>query len=168
MAPDSVVWDLTPQMVSGQAIPRKDKFAADPLITGCVAPKAYVSTGYDKGHLYPYADAQCDSTDAVECFYMSNMLPQLHTLNAGDWKTIEEYERQLAATQSIHILAGGIGSIGKTKSGLNIPQKCWKAIYSDGKWLVWIMPNTTEAHGHDVEFWKSTIAELDLQTGLHL
>jgi endonuclease G len=152
--PDSVSWDLTPNMVScTSTTKRHDRFAADPIIADCVKPMAYTRSGYDKGHMFSYEDAHCNDTDRVECFYMSNMLPQLHALNAGDWKTLEEQERAWAKSQTIHIIAGGYGSKGRLESGVNIPESCWKAIYVDGQWHGYIMPNDSTAKGHSYSYW---------------
>ncbi len=167
---DSVNWNLTPTMVGcTDAGPRKDKFAADPQISNCPTKKAYTNSGYDKGHLFPYADAECDSIDKVECFYMSNMLPQLHPFNAGDWKTLETQERVWAQTQIIRIIAGGFGSKGQLASGVNIPESCWKAVYVDGKWHGYVMPNENTSKGHSFSFWEVLdIKRFDTITGLNL
>ena len=82
--PDSVSWQLTPAMVSCTNPGRQDMFKQDPDIPGSTKPQDYKGSGYDQGHMFPFADAECDATDRFECFYMSNMLPQLHALNAGD------------------------------------------------------------------------------------
>jgi DNA/RNA endonuclease G (NUC1) len=167
--PDSVAWDLSPAMVScNHTVKRKDKFKADPGIPGSGSPKDYVRSGYDKGHLFNYEDASYDSIDRVECFYMSNMLPQLHSFNAGDWKTLETQERLWAASTPIHIIAGGIGSKGSLPAGENIPAFMWKAIYQNGRWTCWIMPNEVSSKGHAFGFWEVPAAVLDRQTGLQL
>jgi DNA/RNA endonuclease G (NUC1) len=167
--PDSVSWMLTPAMVSCGSITRKDKFARDPEIANSTSPNDYKKSGYDKGHLFPFADAQCDSVDRVECFFMSNMLPQLHALNAGDWGTLEDQERKWAATDTIRIIAGGFGSKGKLKSGVNIPESCWKAIYVHHKWRAWVMPNETDSKGHGFDKWEVLdIKHFDQLVGLDL
>ncbi len=167
--PDSVSWLLTPDMVSCDSVKRKDKFAQDPFIANCVRPKEYSASKYDKGHMFPFADAQCDSTDKIECFYMSNMLPQLHSLNAGDWKTLEEQERVWAQTGTIRIIAGGFGTKGKLKSGVNIPESCWKAIYVNHKWRAFVMPNEGASKGHKFDHWEVIdIKRFDAIIGLNL
>lgn len=165
---DSVVWDLTPAMVSCPATTRHDVFAKDPAIAGSAKPADYRNSGYDKGHLFSYADAQCDSADRIECFYMTNMLPQIHPFNAGDWKTLETQERVWAQTAALHILAGGTGSLGRLPAGENIPAFMWKAIWMNGKWTCWIMPNQGTSKGHSLAFWEKPLAEFNQQTGLHL
>lgn len=167
--PDSVSWALTPTMVSCTPDTRHDMFAKDPSIPNSTKPTDYRNSGYDKGHLFSYADAECDGTDRIECFYMSNMLPQLHGLNAGDWKTLETQERTWAASQTIRIIAGGYGSIGRLASGVNIPESCWKAIYVDHKWRAWVMPNKSSSAGHDYTTWEvKDIKRFDNIVGLNL
>jgi endonuclease G len=167
--PDSVSWILTPTMVGCGLVVRADKFAKDPNIPNSTKPKDYSNSGYDKGHLFPYADAQCDATDQIECFYMSNMLPQLHAVNAGDWKTLETQERVWAATKSIRVIAGGYGTKGELKSGVNIPESCWKAIYVDGRWHGFIIPNEVTSKGNGYLFWEvKDIKRFDAIVGLNL
>lgn len=168
--PDSVSWDLTPFMVGCGKGGRHERFAADPAIDDCTKPSAYRNSGYDKGHLFPFGDAECDADDRVECFYMSNMLPQMHELNAGDWEELEKQERAWAASQPIHIIAGGCGSKGSLASGVNIPASCWKAIYVAGHWRAWIMPNEASSRGHrDISYWEVTdLKQFDAITGLKL
>lgn len=146
--PDSVSWNLTPQMCACTPQARKDAFAEDPKIPNSATPKDYLNSGYDKGHLFSYDDAMCDPTDKVECFLMSNMLPQIHPFNAGDWKTLEVQERVWAKTKTLHIVAGGYGSIGTLKSGEVIPAYMWKAILTNGKYSIWIMPNKASSTGN--------------------
>ncbi len=166
--PDSVSWNLTPTMVTCKNSTRKDMFAADPKIPGSAKPSDYAKSGFDKGHLYNFDDAVCNATDRIECFYMSNMLPQLHPFNAGDWKTLEVQERVWAKTATLHIIAGGIGSKGKLKSGENIPAFMYKAILMNGKYTAWIMPNENTSVKHPYTKWKVDIKTLDLKTGLTL
>jgi len=165
---DSVVWDLTPAMCSCSPQARKDAFAQDKAIPGSATPQDYVNSHYDKGHLFSYDDAMCDATDKVECFLMSNMLPQVHAMNAGDWKVLEMQERIWAKTTRLHIIAGGIGSLGTLKGGENIPKYMYKAIYMNGKWTAWIMPNDATSHGHPYTYWEKPVSVLDQQTGLKL
>lgn len=119
--------------------------------------------------MFPYADAECDSTDRIECFYMSNMLPQLHALNAGDWKSLETQERKWAKGQPIFIISGGFGTKGKLPSGVNIPESCWKAIFVNGHWRAWVMPNELTSKGHKYGFWEvMDIKRFDRIVGLNL
>ena len=165
---DRVEWDLTPAMVGCQQVPRKDKFVQDPKISNSASPRDYVNSGYDRGHLFSYKSASCDPIDRIECFYMSNMLPQEHSFNAGTWGKLEDYERALAAKQPIHVIAGGIGSLGRLPAGENIPAFMYKVIKVNGLYVAWIMPNSHEAQGVPLDHWKVSIATLNAKTGLKL
>ena len=174
--PDSVVWDLTPAMVGCTDQTRKNAFKQDPEIPGSATPTDYaVNSGntnrpawIDEGHLFSYQDAMCNDIDKVECFYMSNMLPQYHAFNAGDWKTLEVQERVWAKTGTLHIIAGGIGSVGKLPNCENIPAFFFKAIYMNGQWTAWIMPNAVTSVKHVYSYWEKPVSVLNAETGLKL
>ena len=167
--PDSVSWSLTPDMVNCGIKTRIDKFAQDPMIPGSTKKTAYVHSGFDRGHMFNWDDARCNVTDDKECFYMSNMIPQPHSFNGGDWGTLEKQERIWAQNQVIHIIAGGFGSQGKLPSGVNIPESCWKAIYVEGHWRAWVMPNSATSKKHKYGFWEvMDIKRFDSIVGLHL
>lgn len=188
---DSVSWDLTPVMVSCGDVTRKNPFKTDPLLPHSASPNDYAVNSadaknklynadrpswIDEGHLMSYQDAMCDPFGIFECFYMTNMLPQVHAFNAGDWKTLEVQERVWAKTATLHILAGGIGintglknfPTGHLPSGEKIPAFMWKAIYMNGKWTAWIMPNQVTSVGHPYDYWETTTGALDQATGLKL
>jgi endonuclease G len=130
--PILVGWWVTKNKVScTKPIPRSDQFLPDPLL-----PKEtdllmdYKGSGIDRGHMAPAADNQCSGPEAMkESFYFSNMAPQYHSLNAGDWKTLEMNTRELAlANDSIKVWAGSIG-VQKKIGRVSVPLKCWKVIY---------------------------------------
>lgn len=142
-------WDTKERIVCNQ-IPRKDEFGPDPLLPKETdIQKEYEAAnkfqkekglkGFDRGHMSPAADNQCPITIngkvieaqklQKECFYFTNMAPQYHSLNAGDWKRLEERTRLLASTHdSIYVWCGSTGSQ-FVISNLHIPSKCWKVIY---------------------------------------
>lgn len=142
-------WDTKERIVCSQ-IPRKDDFGPDPLLPKEtdiqkeyeIANKQQREKGlkvFDRGHMSPAADNQCSITingklvDAhklqKECFYFTNMAPQYHSLNAGDWKKLEERTRELTSLHdSIYVWCGSVGTQ-MILEGLHIPTKCWKVIY---------------------------------------
>jgi endonuclease G len=104
----------------------------------------YVKSGYDRGHVMPAAENLCQ-TPAVqdECFYFTNMIPQLHRLNAGDWKSLETAERDWAFTNGeVKVWAGAVGE-SKKIGAISIPEKCWKVIYikNTKQWLAFVFNN---------------------------
>lgn len=58
----------------------------------------YTHSGYDRGHLCPAADRSASVQLMRSTFSMSNICPQLPSLNRGAWKRTEIQCRQLATT----------------------------------------------------------------------
>jgi endonuclease G len=127
---------------------RKDAFQPDPKLIRETDIKAdYVGSGLDRGHNMPAAENLCQGADVqTESFYMSNMTPQYHSLNAGDWKTLEVLERATALERdSVHVWAGSVG-VAKKIGRVSVPKQCWKVIYTvkDKQYLAFIFNNTPD------------------------
>jgi endonuclease G len=113
--PDWVAWTLTPDHAIG-CVPRVNAFATDQSINGPKAkPEDYAGTGYDQGHLANNADMSWDAAIAKESFLMSNMSPQLPSVNRGTWKNLESAERAWVYS-SKHAFTIYAGDIGGTKT----------------------------------------------------
>ena len=146
--PVLVEWWLTKSMVNCPSpLKRKDNFQPDPLLpheTDLLWD--YKGSGVDRGHMMPAAENLCQTPLIQdECFYFSNMSAQYHSLNAGDWKTLESMEREYAGKEdSIHIWCGNIGVAKKIKK-VSIPKQCWKVIYftKSKEWMAFIFENNT-------------------------
>jgi endonuclease G len=148
MYPVMVEWWLTKSMISCPTpLKRKDNFKPDPkLVNETNIAKDYVGSGTDRGHMMPAAENLCQ-TPAVqdESFYFSNMSPQYHSLNAGDWKSVEVLERQIASEQdSTRIWCGNVGEI-KRIGRVAVPKQCWKVIYvkRTKEWRAFLFENNT-------------------------
>ena len=132
MYPVYVEWWVTKSMVTCQTpLKRKDNFKPDPLLPNETnISNDYVGSGTDRGHMMPAADNLCQTPQIQdECFYFSNMAAQYHSLNAGDWKSVETLTRQLASEKdSLHVWCGNIGEV-KRIGRVAVPEKCWKVIY---------------------------------------
>ena len=148
--PVMVEWWAT-KAKTGCATPlaRKDNFKPDPqLPTETNLAADYVGSGTDRGHMMPAAENLCQ-TPAIqdECFYFSNMAAQYHSLNAGDWKSVETMEREWAKKEdSVHVWCGNIGvakTIGTNK--VAVPTQCWKVIYfvKSKEWMAFLFDNNT-------------------------
>lgn len=146
--PVKVEWWVTKSMVScDRPLKRKDKFKPDPQLpkeTDLL--KDYVGSGTDRGHMMPAADNLCQTQQVQdECFYFSNMAAQYHSLNAGDWKSLETLTRQLALqNDSIRVWCGNVGEI-KRIGKVAVPKQCWKVIYikKTNEWKSYLFENTT-------------------------
>jgi endonuclease G len=131
--PNWAAWRLDPSYL-GHAR-RKDNFRADPSLpvnVYHVTPHDYVRSGYDRGHMCPSADRERTPEMNSLTFLMTNMVPQLHELNAGPWEKLEEHERELAEAPDaeVYILAGPIYGPNPRKvgHGVVVPWATWKII----------------------------------------
>lgn len=86
-----VSYHLTADELNLPQLKRSNKFAPDPdLLAGERAELSdYKNSGYDRGHMCPNADQSWSAITMKECFYLSNMCPQIHSLNAGEWSKLE-------------------------------------------------------------------------------
>lgn len=132
--PDWVAWTLTPEHAIG-CIPRTNAFAADQSLGSYSSkPSDYTASGYDKGHLANDADMSWNNQVEHESFYMSNMSPQLPSVNRGVWKNLESATRAwvYSSKQTHTIYAGNIG--GSKTIGDNrvvVPDALYKIIIND-------------------------------------
>jgi len=157
--PVLVEWWLTKSMISCPTpLKRKDNFKPDPqLPTETDILKDYVGSGTDRGHMMPAAENLCQTSEIQdECFYFSNMSAQYHSLNAGDWKSVEVWERDMANKyDSIHVWCGSIGEIKKIGK-VSVPKECWKLVYikKTNEWFGFLFDNNTSKptgiHSHEV------------------
>jgi len=69
-----VAYALNPKQI-GIKTERKDKFAADPSVPKeySASLNDYKKSGYDRGHLAPYASMDFSKVSANESFYLSNI-----------------------------------------------------------------------------------------------
>ena len=147
--PVEVEWTVTKANVTCPTpLARKDQFAPDPALKAETdLAKDYIGSGTDRGHNMPAAENLCQGAAVqTECFYFSNMTPQYHSLNAGDWKSLETSERQMAIeNDSVHVWAGSVG-VAKKVGTVSVPTKCWKVvyIYKTKEYLAYIFNNTPD------------------------
>lgn len=130
--PNYVGWEITAQETEGSA-PRSNNFWHDPEIKGCPDIPDYKRSGYDRGHIYPAADAKWSARSMNDCFSFANMAPQVHSLNSGAWKTLEDKERLWAKRDGrLIIVAGPIYTSSDTRrigpTGVRVPSGFFKIL----------------------------------------
>jgi len=140
-------WETRAKIGCSTPLPRKDNFKPDPLLPKETDLGAdYVGSGFDRGHLMPAKSNQCQTQSVQdECFYFSNMSPQYHSLNAGDWKSVETMEREWAKKDdSVHVWCGNLG-VAKKIGKVSVPTQCWKVIYfvKTKEWMAFLFDNNT-------------------------
>ena len=171
--PQWVAWELTADEVDG-TYPRKDSFSPDPEVRGAKAyHKDYSNSGYDRGHMAPAADMKWSETAMEESFYTSNICPQNRNLNRGDWKDLEELEREWAVKYgAVAITAGPIYTtkcperIGAHK--VAVPDAFFKVLlvdYPDSpKAYGFVFKN--EAGSRKLSYYQQTVDDVERLTGM--
>lgn len=115
---------------------RTDKFLPDPDLPEheAVTTDDYKGAGMDRGHMCPAGDNRWHWKAMQESFYMTNICPQNHNLNRGDWKELEESCRRWAQEEGkIYIVCGPIlydqrhRTIGK-KHKITVPEAFFKVV----------------------------------------
>jgi len=121
--------------------PRTDDFRADKRIADSPTPADYTNSGYDRGHMVPAANAD-DPNEMSDTFFMTNMTPQLPSVNRVAWKNLEERIRSVPfkwVVTGAHYSASP-KVIGKNK--VPVPDFLYKvAFFESGNVAVYIVDN---------------------------
>lgn len=170
--PNWVAYDLTSEEVAG-VTPRAKHFEPDPQIIGCPTTDDYKNSGYDRGHMAPAGDMKWSEQAMTESFYLSNICPQNHNLNGGDWKALEEHLRTMATQyEKVYIACGPIISANPKTIGLNhqvaVPDAFYKAILrkKGDTWsaIGFMMPN--QAGHKKLSTYAMSVEELEIITNM--
>ncbi len=177
LCPDWVAWELTSDETRGHLSRDGYNFSWEP---DTERPKSaredYSNSGWDKGHMAPAADMNWSDQTMKECFYLSNICPQDHEMNSGDWEYIESACRRFARQYGkVWIVCGPIydstpyRTIGRDK--VAIPDRFFKAMLirkQDGQYsaIAFVMPN--KAEHHDPYYYKRTVDEVEAIIGRDL
>lgn len=122
-------------------VPRTDDFRADKRIADSPTPADYTNTGYDRGHMVPAANAD-EKQEMSDTFLMTNMTPQLPSVNRTAWRLLEDRVRSVPFKW---VVTGAHYS--KTpkrigKAGVPVPDMLYKvAFFESGNVAVYIVDN---------------------------
>lgn len=172
--PNWVSWELTADETDGDISRKSSRFIADSNVKGSPTPNDYRGSGFDKGHLCPAADMKWSQEAMHDCFYLTNICPQLHSLNSGAWKTLEEKCREWAKIDSaLVIIAGPVLNpnpdefIGESQ--VAVPKAFFKIVaapYANPpRGIAFIMANDRQATGQDFQQTALSIDEVEAITG---
>lgn len=132
---------------------RRNTFRPDPDVpTGSSVPDDYRGSGYDRGHLAPFADFAWNPERADETFFMSNVSPQNRAFNQGIWRELEELVRAWARRDGrLYVVSGPVTSlpplrtIGR-RNRVAVPAAYFKVILDlegdEQKGIGFLLPNT--------------------------
>lgn len=157
---------------------RPSSFNVDERTSAKVASSEYVNSGYDRGHLTPnYAIAVCYGAVAQkETFMLSNIVPELHALNAGLWKDMEQriVKRYVERYGEVWVQVGPIYSPQSKKIGrLPVPDEFWMVIseYDEAKKgiraIAYLVPHEETWRDNELTRYVVSIRRIETLTGLN-
>ena len=157
---------------------RPASFYVDERTSAKVSTDEYVRSGYDRGHLTPnYAISVCYGADAQkETFFLTNIVPQLHALNAGLWKDIEQriVKRYVQRYGEVWVQVGPIYAAHPKMVGrLPVPDEFWMVIseYDDEKKgiraIAFIIPHEEKWRDPELTRYIVSIRRIETLTGLN-
>lgn len=169
-----VYWKLTRDHCTGSNKRENEMFVEDNEVNGRKAThQDYVQSGYDRGHMCPAGDNKWSKTALSQTFKLSNICPQNHNLNTGDWNDLEQACRFWAKTYGeIYIVCGPIYYDGVKKrinKKIGVPDaffKCVVRLNEKPSGLGFIYKNNGKHH--EMEEYLCTIDEVERTTGLDL
>lgn len=175
--PNWVAWVLTRERTQG-TVKRNDQFQPDPDIRkGCTATDSdYRGSGYDRGHMCPAADNRFSRQAMLECFYLSNICPQTHSLNGGDWKELEEKCRRWAMQyDTLYIVCGPVLPDGERlpvigDGQVSVPPAFYKVLLrmdDDGEARAIGFIYRQEDKDHPMSHYATTVDEVERLTGIN-
>lgn len=174
--PNWVAWELNfSKLIERES--RAGHFYPDPDIPRGIAVETgdYSNSGYDRGHMCPAADNKWDKQAMRESFYMTNICPQHHNLNRGDWKELEDdCRRWVEESGTIYIACGpilyknDISYIGEERK-IRVPNAFFKVILAgldEGKprAIGFIYKNTSG--NNPLDHYVNSVDQVERITGL--
>jgi endonuclease G len=157
---------------------RPAAFKSDLRTTARVTTGEYVRSGYDRGHLAPnYAISVCYGEEAQkETFLLSNVVPQLHPLNAGLWKDLEQrvVHRYVERYGTVWVQVGPVFKSPPTKQvgRLPVPDAFWMVIseYEQERHgiraIAYLVPHEENWRDRELTRYVVSIRQVEALTGL--
>lgn len=169
--PNYVVWELTGKEAEGDS-PRKSKFRVDQDVYGCATLDDYRRSGYDRGHMAPAGDMKWSERAMDDSHYLTNIVPQDHSINGGIWSSLEKMCRHWAVRDSALIIVCGPvltdmtqKSIGE--SGVTVPDRLFKVVMAPytnpPRAIGFIFPNSPSEDG--LEAISTSVDNIESVTG---
>lgn len=176
LVPDWAAYDLTAEELQGTYKP-SCSYSWNPHLQGRQASREdYSNSGWDKGHMVPKADLKWSNEAYIESYYFTNVCPQDHGFNAGDWRKLEEFVRRMANKfGTVYVVCGPIfqgneyGYLGNNR--VAIPDAFFKAILApkDGGFIsIGFVMNNSSSKRQNYRNCALSINDIEQITGLDL
>lgn len=125
----------------------------------------YRNSGWSRGHMAPAGDFKWSDDAMWDTFYYTNCCPQNHSLNAGQWNTLEQKVRDWAKRfGKVHVVTGPIigkniyGTIGYNR--VVVPDAFFKTVFAKDQAIAFVMYN----HNNNANLPKCAMSVDDLET----
>jgi len=173
LVPNWVAYELTADELVVRYTTKSSNFSRDPNLKGRQASREdYSRSGWDKGHMAPKADMRWSERSYWESHYFTNICPQNHTLNGGDWNRLEQSVRRWAKYYGrVWVVCGPVfdscryGTIGDAE--VHVPDAFFKAVLFpvEGGYgaVAYVMPNN--GIRHPLSHYRMTVDQLEQLTG---
>lgn len=103
----------------------------------------YALNVYDKGHCIPAASFDCNDWLLKKTFSYLNCVLQHEKLNRTTWKYLEEYERDLALKESVHVrIVIEFKAISRLPSNAAVPSGFFKELITKKRRECFYFPNS--------------------------
>ena len=160
---------------------KKCRFKADESLPAAIRASVddYHGSGYQLGHLCPFADCRGCQAAAEETFILSNICPQAAQFNQGLWRKLEEHLRSLALNYStLHIITlplylpkdRCISYAILGKHNVAVPTHFCKVVFAEkGEGtdvFAYILPNTIIPDDLPLDHFKTTVDEVEKASGV--
>jgi endonuclease G len=175
----------SPRWSSYRVFPYKDvhlerpsSFKSDARTASRVTTSEYVRSGYDRGHLAPnYAISVCYGEESQkETFLLSNIVPQLHALNAGLWKDMEQriMKRYVERYGTVWVQVGPVFTATPEKKvgRIPVPSSFWMVIseYEESahgiRAIAYLVPHEEKWRDAELTRYVVSIRRIEELTGL--
>jgi len=157
---------------------RPSSFKSDVRTTARVTTTEFVRSGYDRGHLSPnYAISVCYGEEAQkETFLLSNIVPQVHALNAGLWKDLEQriVRRYVERYGTVWVQVGPVFTepAAKKVGRIPVPAAFWMVVseYEETtrglRAIAYLIPHEETWRDHELTRYVVSIRKVETLTGL--
>lgn len=157
---------------------RPESFVVDTRTAVRVEPGDYTGSGYDRGHMAPnYAIGTRYGWQAQEeTFFMSNVCPQRHRLNAGLWKELElrVADNYTGRFGQVWVLAGPIfgpeDRLRRIGGNVPVPEAFYMIVVQQHEGGVRVLPIVVDQEAPasgELNRYLTTVAEIERRTGLN-
>jgi endonuclease G len=126
---------------------------------------------YDRGHLVPANHLDHDSAAIRQTNTMTNILPQVASMNRGAWKHTEEIVECYRDIDELLVIGGVLWGNDTSNDyfveshGITTPDAFWKVIIREGRVIAWIIPNSAEAKHKVLDQYLVPVRKIEQVTG---